>query len=127
MIDAGNILAEQKPGHEIIRRMLGTGLVRGQIIVFQQAFIDRARAPGLVQEKANTDAAGEQPEEGLAPQWKLEERVQPGYSPGAVPPFGVLGAASETGGTDQRRAAKCKRRLGHRAGEKLRRKRHGEG
>ena len=126
MIDPGDVLAEQKSGHKVIRRVLGAWLVRGQVVIFQEAFVDIARTPGLVQEIANAGAAGEQPEETFAPQRELKERMQPGHPPGAVPPFAVLVAAPEAGGTDECRASKGEWRLGHRPGEKFARQRHGQ-
>src|SRR5262249_39918427 len=39
-VDASNVPAEQEAGHKGIWRVLRAGLMRGQIVVFQQSFVD---------------------------------------------------------------------------------------
>jgi hypothetical protein len=44
-VDASDVPAEQEAGHEGIWRVLRAGLMRGQIAVFQQSFVDLLRPP----------------------------------------------------------------------------------
>ena len=76
LVKGADARGEQLPGDESQGRVLGTRLVRGQVVVLEHAFVDLLRAEGALEEVPDAHPAREQIEDALAPEREGEESVE---------------------------------------------------
>ena len=127
VVDPGDVVAEQEARDKAIGRVFGAGLVGRQVVVVEQALVDGFRPPGLFEEVADADPAGQQVEEAASPERNREPLVKGRHAAVRAGRPVARATAVEAGGAHERDRAEQRRPLGGGAGQELARERQGQG